>query len=317
MANAVPQVPFFFNDITPESCLRVLDQMVVDWIGGLTFRNQTPRVQTAYISRQFAATHEAEESEVPDVKQAAPYPQISVLMQGITPDLERRNARGFLGNLGSRPRLWKPRLGTSVPVDSTDSRVDANNNKAYVSNTRDEVYLMPWPLAFNLEYQIDILTKIQQDMVLLRSSLLARFESVDETYLYADFPGYGRQMIRVSLSGIADTSDLEPANEVERTLRSTVSITVHGWIFRVPVRKKTIKNIHVVLIDASGEDTTADDTLDDGSDFLAHYNDPDQYVFNVDGSVLLSVTESPVFAPPDRVLFWVSKAEDGTVVFGP
>lgn len=415
MATADRQVNFFFNDITPESCLRIQDQMIVDWLNGLTFRNQHPRTQTAYISRQFAATHEAEEQTNPDVKQAAPFPQISILMTGLVPDITRRNARGFMVEMGPRARIWKPGLHTSVPLpppsrdpdvifledaggdapngteivfqgvllthnvpvllgkevilqfeiggelftetaQATGAFTNANGqittssinfstgavsvtfvsppdaasdlkviiekdparwgNRAYVSREKREIYLLPWPLAFDMTYQIDILTKTQADMVMLRSSLLARFDSVDETYLSADFPGYGKQMIRVTFERLDDTSDLE-TDEKERTLRSTVTLIVHGWIFRVPVRKKTIRNIHLVLIDASGPDTTGRDTLDDESDFMAWYNDPDNYIFNSDGSVLISVLESADFSPPNRVLFWESVAPDGSITTGP
>lgn len=312
-----PQATFFFNDVTPESSLRVIDQTIVDWLSSLRFRNQTPHVQNAYLSRQFAATHEIEETAVPDVKQIEPYPQVSVLMTAIEPDLERRNARGFLTNFGPRARIWDLNLGTSVEPETGDPRISPYDNRAYVSADQDEIYLLPWPLAFNMMYQIDFITKTGQDMALLRSAFLARFESVNETYLQADFPGIGKQLLRVSLDAVTDTSDLEPSNEMERTLRSTIDIVVHGWIFRVPVRKKTIKNIHVVVIDASGDDPVTDCPLDDGSEFLSWYNDPDNYVFNADGSALLSVAESPTFAPPDRVLFWVSKAEDGTLTTGP
>jgi hypothetical protein len=153
-------------------------------------------------------------------------------------------------------------------------------------------------------------------MVSLRSALLARFTSVDETYLEACFPGYGKQLIRVSFGRFADTSKLESGEE-ERELRTTFEITVHGWIFRVPVRKKTIRNRHVVIIDASGEDPTGLDTLEDGSDFLTFYNNPDNYVFTADGSALVSVAESPTFTPPNRVLFWQSEDAAGNRVTGP
>lgn len=301
----------------PESSLRAQDQMVVDWLRGLTFRNQHPKVREAHLSRQFAATHEIDEDVVPDVKQVAPFPQISAYMKGIFPDTERRLARGFMVNLGPRPRVWKPELHTSVPADPSDPRLNGVDNRAYVTTDKSEIYLIPWPLAFDMEYQIDILTKTQRDMVLLRSALLARFDNVNETYLYADIEGIGRQMIRVSLDRVDDTSDLEPSGERERTLRSTISITVHGWIYRVPVRKKTVQNAHVVVIDASGEDPIADDTLDDGSEFLAWYNDPDNYTFSADGATLLSVQESPTFTPPNRVLFWVTRDEAGNTVIGP
>lgn len=312
-----PQTNIFYNDVTPESSLRVLDQMVVDWLGSFTFRDQAPKVVTAYQSKQFAQAHEVDEFTNPEVKQAAPFPKISVYMTSIRPDTTRRQGpQAFLVNFGKRPQIWKPDLHCSVDPEPNDPRIQANNNRGYVTTAQEDLYLLPWPLAFDLDYQIDFLTKNQQDMVLLRSALLARFPALDETYLEACFPGYGKKMIRVSLNRLADTSKLESGEE-ERELRSTVEITVHGWIFRVPVRKKTILNKHFVIIDASGEDPSGLDTLEDGSDFLAFYNDPDNYVFTADGSSLVSVAESPTFTPPNRVLFWQSEDAAGNRVTGP
>lgn len=317
MPREEPQVNLFYDDVAPQGSLRVVDQMVVDWLSTLRFRSQRPKVVTAYRSRYFTQVHEQDSELVPNTKQVQPYPKISVFMSGLAPDLTRRHSpTAFLANLGPRPRVWKPKQHTSVEPGANDPRVSAMHNRAYVTTDKDDVYLMPWPLAFDLTYQIDILTKTQGDMVSLRSALLARFDAVDETYLSASFPGYGKQMIRVTLERIDDTSDLE-TTEKDRTLRSTVTLTVHGWIFRVPVRKKTIKNVHVVIIDAGGEDPTGLSTLEDGSEFLDWYNDPDNYVFNADGTQLISVAESPDFSPPNRVLFWQSFNSDGSSTTGP
>jgi len=311
-----PQTNIFYNDVAPEGSLRIIDQMVKDWIASITFRDQTPKVVSSLQSKQFAQSHEVDEFTNPEVKQAAPFPKISFYMTNIRPDTSRRNARAFLGNIGQRPQIWKPKEHCGVEPDPNDPRILATNNRAYVTDAKQEVYLMPWPLAFDMDYQIDILTKANQDRMLLLSAILARFTEVDQTYLEACFPGYGEQMIRVTLNRVADTSKLE-SGEDERELRSTVEITVHGWIFRIPVRKKTIINKHFVIIDASGEDPTGLDTLEDGSDFLAFYNDPDNYIFTADGSSLVSVAESPVFTPPDRILYWESLDGAGNRVTGP
>ncbi len=312
-----PQTNLFYNDVAPEGSLRLIDQTVTDWLASFRFRDQTPKVVSALQSKQFAQAHEVDELTNPDVKQAASFPKISVYMTNIRPDTSRRQGPNtFLVNVGPNPVIWKPNLHCSVEPEPNDPRIQGTDNRAFVTTAQDELYLMPWPLSFDMDYQIDILTKNQQDMILLRSALLARFTGVDETYLETCFPGYGKQMIRVTLNQIADTSRLEQGEE-ERELRSTVGITVHGWIFRIPVRKKTIQNKHFVIIDASGEDPTGLDTLDDGSDFLGFYNDPDNYVFTADGSSLVSVAESPTFAPPNRVLFWQSDDADGNRVTGP
>jgi hypothetical protein len=189
------------------------------------------------------------------------------------------------------------------------------DSRMYVGNDRSAVYVLPFPIPFDLTYQIDIWTKTQQDMQWLRTSLLSRFGYADETFLNATFGGYGEKLIPVSLTRIDDTTDLEP-DEQHRELRNTVTLTAKAWIFQVPLQVKTVKGINVAFIDA-GSDTNKFSGVCpnclDGSAFMDWYGDNDHYTFS--GSVpavLQAVSESPIFSPPDRAIAFMGWV-DGTL----
>ena len=296
----------FFNDLVPETSFRIMFQAVEDWLKGMRFRDMHPRtVDNAWISRNYSQTHEMQ-PEFP-VNQVAPFPKITYHLTGITPDRARWQPVNLV-NLGPRPQRWLPCQKDSAPAVGSD--VYEISNRAYASEDQKKIYLMPWPLPFNLSFQIDIWTKTGQDMLFLISAILARFNFVDETYLKATFPGYGRQPLRLVLDRWDDTSSIE-VGEGERELRNTLTVTLFGWIFRTPILKRTIENVHIVAIDGSPPD---DNNCEDGSEFLQWYNDPANYTYNADGSQLLSVAENPAFSPPERTLFWVSATSDGVTV---
>jgi len=198
---------------------------------------------------------------------------------------------------------------TNPPGNGTEivASYVSKDSKMYANNTGTELYVLPFPLPFDLTYQIDIWTKTQQDMQLLRTALLCRFPFTDETFLDLEVPGYGTQLLRVNLTRLDDNTDLEPG-EGDRELRNTVSITAHAWIYRVALKKKTIQSINVVLIDAG----SAVENLYDDSPFLDWYCDISHYTFSGNPPVLASVQESPTLAPPNRAIAWMSWV-DGTL----
>jgi hypothetical protein len=192
-------------------------------------------------------------------------------------------------------------FASNVPT-GTDIRAayHAMDSKIYANSERTELFILPFPLPYDLSYQIDLWTKTQQDMQALRTSLLCRFPFTDETYLTLPVPGYGSQLLRLTLNRIDDVTDLEPG-EGDRELRNTVSLTAHAWIYRVALKRKTIRAANAVLIDAGSDPAN----LRDGSGFLDWYCDIDHYHFSPTGT-LTSVDESSVYTPPDRVISWVS-----------
>jgi hypothetical protein len=195
-----------------------------------------------------------------------------------------------------------PGAGTDIIATYT-----SHETRMFSNQEGSELYILPFPLPFDLTYQIDIWSKTQQDMQLLRTALLCRFPFTDETFLCLDVPGYGQQLLSLRLTRIDDTTDLEPG-EADRELRNTVSITAHAWIYRIALKMKTIQSINVVYIDA-GSDAV---NLYDESPFLDWYCDISHYTFSGNPPVLTSVTESSTLAPPNRVLAWMSWV-DGTL----
>jgi hypothetical protein len=214
----------------------------------------------------------------------------------------------FIGNVGTLPNTVDYTTGryrisfAAVVPTGTDIRVayHAMDSKIYANSERTEMYILPFPLPFDIAYQIDLWTKTQQDMQALRTSLLCRFAYVDETYLTLQVPGYGAQILRLTLNRIDDVTDIEPG-ENDRELRNTVSITAHAWIYRVALKRKIIRTANVVFIDAGSDPVN----LRDGSGFLDWYCDIDHYHFSSTGA-LTSVDESSVYTPPNRVLSWLS-----------
>lgn len=372
-----PQDTPYYNDVTPETSLRLVDQALTDWLASLRFRNQTPRVTNVWQSRQFAQNHEMKDGQ--PTKQAKVWPVVSLSMTGIVPAIDRRvvaeigrlgltgmsvptetlgtgdgTARSYegrlghfgivpgslvitagaqsvgddgegtlVGNTGTGPNtidydtsLFGVSFATNVPNGTAIvAAYETNDSKIYADNQKNSVFVLPFPLPFDLSYQIDIWTKTQQDMQALRTALLCRFPFADETYLDLEVPGYGTQMVRLSLSRIDDNTDLEPG-EADRELRNTVSVTAHAWIYRVALKKNTIKSLNVVLIDAG----TEPENLEDGSRFLDWYCDIDHYTFGAGGDppgVLSSVQESPTLAPPNRILSWMSWVDGNLTKVGP
>lgn len=283
-----PQNTGYFGDVTPETSLRICDEVMVNWLSTLTFRDQLPTVTTAWVSRRFGQSHEMHADT--DVKQARKYPYITLMLPTITPALNRREVVNVQA------------LG---PGPATDT------NRIYVhNNSKDEMYILPYPLPFDLAYQVDIFAKTQQDMQFLRTSLLTRFPFANLTYLEGEFGGYGNKLLPVELTNVQDTSDLE-TGEAERELRNTFTMTMAAWIFRVPFRTKTIETAAVVVIDASAPDQ---DNLQDNSEFMAWYNDPSHFIYSsTPPHKLLSVTEPPAFIPPNRTLA-ILNFDDGVLL---
>lgn len=186
--------------------------------------------------------------------------------------------------------------------------------KMYTGNQNNEVYVLPFPIPYDLSYQVDIWTKTQQDMQMLRGSLLSRFSYADETFISANFGHYGQKLIPLQLSRVDDSTNLEP-EEGDKELRNTVTFTAKAWIFQVPVRTKVIQSVNVALLDGS---SPLSDNLVDGSAFLDWYCNTDHYTFSgSEPPTLSSVQESPDFIPPDRALAFFSWVDGELTNTGP
>jgi len=284
MTTAEHQETPFFDDINPETSIRIQDEAVIKWLENIRFRSQAPKVVTAWQSKAFSQKKELHSDETQ--KTPISLPMIAVSVGSIVPDTTRRQVNNI--------RTFK------------------DTGRIYENDDKDFVYEIPWPIPISIPYQIDIWTKTRQDLRALETAIISRFSYVDMMYLKATFKGIGEQFLRITLDSVDDTSDLE-TGENERELRKTISTTMDGWIFRKPIKRRTIQKGHVAIIDAG----TDPDNLLDGSDFLDHYCDIDNYNFNSDYSEITSVTESLDFSPPDRVLAWASFDDTGLVGTGP
>jgi hypothetical protein len=177
-----------------------------------------------------------------------------------------------------------------APANNTSIRVTY-----FPTASWEKFYAFQWPTPIDLEYQVDLWAKTGQDLQMMRTAILSRFEHhPKETFLQTQFPFYGRKLLPLEWISDNDTSDLE-SDEKERTLRRTMIFTLHGWILKKPVIKKTIQNLHVVFIDGLPEEAGYDWYLDN-----SHYN------MSGDGSQILQIYENPSITPPNKVLLWIS-----------
>ena len=74
----------FYEDIAPETCLRLMDEAMVDWLKGLKVRNQYAKVVTGWNSRAFAQTFQTHDGK--PAKQAIPLPMVSLTQLLVKPD---------------------------------------------------------------------------------------------------------------------------------------------------------------------------------------------------------------------------------------
>lgn len=244
----------------------------------------------------------------------------SVTFTDGTQTISDNGAGGFTGDTTTRSTInydtgyYLIEFAASVALNAkVQVSYSFSSAKMYTGNGNNEVYVLPFPLPFDLSYQVDIYTKTQQDMQLIRSSLMSRFSYGDEAFICADFGHYGEKAIPLQLSRIDDTTDLEPG-EGDKELRNTVTLTAKAWLFQVPIAKKTIQSVNVALIDGS---PPLDDNIEDGSAFLDWYCDIDHYSFSGNPPTLDSVVESPDFTPPNRALAFFSWVDGELTNTGP
>lgn len=172
----------------------------------------------------------------------------------------------------------------------------------YPTKSWNQLWTFQWPMAIDIEYQIDLWAKTGQDLQQMRTAIYSRFEHhPKETFLQADFPFYGSKLLPLEFIADHDVSDLE-SDEKERVLRRSFMMVMHGWILKKPTLKRTIRNLHVVFLDGLPDESGMGWYLDD-----SHYN------LQADGTELLSVEENPSITPPNKTLLWIS-FNDGILV---
>ncbi len=160
MATGNNQETKYFADITPQSSIEIQDLLMRDWLLGMEFRNQTPRVVASWQSKQFSAKKELDSDKTQ--KTAMTYPVLSLSVGTITPDLERRQVNDV-------------RQGPDGGFFATDE------------TTSDRV-LIPWPIPILIPYQLDIVAKVRRDLRYLETMIIERFSFTDELLLERQFP---------------------------------------------------------------------------------------------------------------------------------
>jgi hypothetical protein len=176
-------------------------------------------------------------------------------------------------------------------------------NCSYTAANRTATAKAPFPMPITIGYQVDIWSKTQQDTRFLREGVLTRFEvSPISTWVTVNLPFYGEKLVFIDLVHDVDNSDLE-SGEGERELRHTITLDMHGWIFKEPEVVKTIMNKHIVAIDANPTEE---------EEAVSWFSDNSHYSFNSDFSQILSVDQDG-YTPPDRVLFAISWDADGNL----
>lgn len=367
------QAPSYL-DISPETCLRLMDQAVIDWLSTVKCRGQFAKVVTGWNSRNFAQVRQVHDGK--PVKQAIPLPMISLTQTLLRPDTTRwtrsrvrmtgigpvsrsnvtyysdavySSAIVYTGN-GTTTAFTGVSL-TGVPIRKKETSVTftisgneftetddglgafTDNSgfltRGYVNYTTGVINLTfkspptdltsitanylsvvndnraqlhcPFPLPITISYNVDIWSKTQQDMRSLRTQILAKFDvHPDLTWLGVTFPNYGEKMLYLELENDTDNSDLE-AGEAERELRHTITLNLHGWIFKMPILVKATETINVALIDGIVNDW---------------YCNVDQH-FHLANGLLVSIDEDPGHTPPYRTLLTLGFDKDGLSAIGP
>lgn len=135
------------------------------------------------------------------------------------------------------------------------------------------IYQAPFPLPLSFPYQIEIWTRNQVTANLIRQQLHLRYDE-GQVYFRLDFSPvhavYGCKLVRMSIDGIANNSDLEPGEPGDRVVRYTVSTTIHGWLWRpvreIPTVLSTVFDIDLDDDEVTDETFTVELTEDDGEE---------------------------------------------------
>lgn len=236
------------------NALRIYDHMVAEWVNGcpVDYGNlagySQPQRGMLWV---FASPHKAiaemaklllrKKWTLPGVEGTGnlepgqwirlPTPFASIARQRPVPDPSRANVpfryRKFLPTtFGTRPTRF-PR-----PID-IEYQIDYRMRRVYTQNYIDE-----WVAA----------------------QVAPIGASPNEFYMRANFGSYwGTKLIPVQNIQIADNSDLEPGEDENRALRTTLTFTVKGWFF-FPLEAE-VKTVFRILVDVIPTDINRDGTV--------------------------------------------------------
>ena len=159
----------------------------------------TPERAFAQVAKQIARKQQAVDISKDDYKNI-PLPIISISRTSPSPD-------------------WK----RFVQVKLRKLKYDLRKDK-YLAT------YMPFPL--DLPYQIDVWTRTIDDLDDITNQLILWLRA-NEFYLHVSHPEpFGDRIVLVEFGQVNDTSQLDPKNEEQRSLRRTLTYNVHGWLCR-------------------------------------------------------------------------------------
>jgi hypothetical protein len=144
-------------------------------------------------------------------------------------------------------------------------------------------YNVLYPRPWDFDYQIELSAKNAQTMSLLTLWLME--QATEEVFLRINFTPlwkeWGVKLVAGDIPDITDNSDLEP-DEKQRELRTTVSMTLHGWLFLPP---EPVGVVLTIVQDAYMAATNADLSGADAAtiDSDADYQLGDSIEYDEDG----------------------------------
>jgi hypothetical protein len=119
----------------------------------------------------------------------------------------------------------------------------------------DGAYVAPHPDPYTITYQIDLWMKRQRHANSLVMQFLRKFVGdicviqvpiVSETSEYRDFRAVTpTHVCELFNDGMMDTSDLEPGEDKNRTIRKSVTVRAAAWLMKEAVVKPTVRRVQI------------------------------------------------------------------------
>jgi hypothetical protein len=169
----------------------------------------------------------------------------------------------FLARIEQQPELNKaiqitlPRMSFEMTSIQYDSTRKANITQSFKTcgngNTVKKVYM---PVPYNIGFQLNIMTKLQDDALQIVEQILPNFQpSFNLTIDLVDSIGEKRD-IPIVLDSVSFTDDYEGDYSTRRTLIYTLNFTAKTYLFG-PIADSTDGLIRKVQVDYyTGTDTT-------------------------------------------------------------
>jgi hypothetical protein len=120
-----------------------------------------------------------------------------------------------------------------------------------------------WPLPWDMSYQIDFWAKTRETLNQFVSMVQA--DSTPQGLVSVDMtsidPGWGTKLVSFDLDEITDNSVLEADSEQPRSLRVTITLTLHGWLVLPMAPNRTIYDVLLQTYAVNDTSLTAADII--------------------------------------------------------